>query len=143
MKLIKRYFNLRFLSKEAKFENPSIGPLLSPHIQRPLINQICADFNNKTNHLKSGLEVYLTLIVYKDNSFMYVLKGIKPTFLLNLINTKTYEYLFLIYYFNFFIIKNLNNTLKESNSNVDKICKLNFKSMLNGVNINFLELKHE
>lgn len=128
MKSIKRYFNLRFFSKEAKFENPNIGPLLSPHMQRPLINTICSDFNSKTNHLKSGLEIYLTLILYKDNSYMYVLKGIKPKFLLSLIEKKSYEHLFLIYYFNFFILKKLNvNTVNIL------IEKTNFKSFLHSI----------
>ena len=140
MKPIKRYFNLRFLSKEAKFENPNIGPLLSPHMQRPLINSICADFNLKTNHLKSGLEIYLTLILYKDNSYFYILKGIKPTFLLKLSVKKSYEFLFLIYYFNFFIIKKLNRNYEKLNLNNLKIEKSNFKNFLHSVLFYFKEI---
>ncbi len=131
MKLIKRKFNLRFNAKEAKFENPNIGPLLSPHIARPIINELCTNFNKNTSHLKSGLEIYLTLTVFKDNSFFYILKGVKPIFLLNLINNKTYNHLFYIYYFNFFIIKKIQ--ISQHRTYSDLFLKLNFKNLLHSI----------
>lgn len=81
MKRIKRQFNLRFNAKESKFENPNIGPLLSPYIPRSIINDLCNTFNKSTSHIKAGLEIYLSLTLFKDNSFFYIVKNVKPIFL--------------------------------------------------------------
>lgn len=131
MKRIKRQFNLRFSARESKFENPNIGPLLSPHLPRTIINDLCTSFNKSTSHIKTGLEIYLTLTLFKDNSFFYILKNVKPIFLLNLIISKTYCYLFYVYYFNFFILKKIKVNNYKINFHV--FLKLNFKNLLHGI----------
>lgn len=131
MKQIKRKFNLRFNSKEAKFENPNIGPLLSPYIPRTIINELCTSFNKNTSHIKAGLEIYLTLTLFKDNSFFYMLKGIKPIFLLNLITNKSFYYFFDVYCFNFFIIKKIKIISLKNYFNF--FFKLNFKNLLHSI----------
>lgn len=124
--ILKRYFNLRINANSAIFENQSIGPNLSPFMQKDKINQFCVEFNNVTTFYKSNeIELYVRLNLYYDNSFNFIIKGPSFPFLFKLfynidklknLNIKKDEIdLFMIYKIifikNYFINKNLNNYL--------------------------------
>ena len=91
-----RYFNLRINAQDASFENLNIGPNLSPFMKRDKINQFCIEFNNTTSiYLYKDIPLYLTLYLYTDNSFFFIIKGPSVAFLLKMI----FDYLMHVQYF--------------------------------------------
>jgi ribosomal protein L11 len=81
-----RYFNLRINAQEATFENLNIGPNLSPFMKRDKINLFCSEFNNMSSlYLYKDIPLYITLYLYTDHSFFFIIKGPSIAFLLKMV----------------------------------------------------------
>lgn len=71
-KSIKRYFNLRIEANSAAFEHPSIGPNLSPFIDKLKITQFCNEFNNLTKiYFSTEIKIFVKLFLRHDKSFFF------------------------------------------------------------------------
>lgn len=75
IKKIKNLFKLEVLCGGAKFEDPGIGPNLSPYMVRDKINLFCAEVNQLTNTYNNELRIGVKLFLYMDNSFFFCVKG--------------------------------------------------------------------
>jgi len=84
-KKLKRFFNLFIQSSLAAFEDPAIGPNLSPYMARDKIKIFCEELNNKSNILKSGLKILVRLYLFEDKSFFFLIKGVPFSLLLKLL----------------------------------------------------------
>lgn len=84
-KKIKRFFNLFIKSSEAAFEDPFIGPNLSPYMSRDKIKLFCDEVNKKSNCLKTGIKLLVRLYLFDDKSFFFIIKGIPFALLLKLL----------------------------------------------------------
>jgi ribosomal protein L11 len=73
--IIKRFFKLRISSKNAAFEDPTIGPILSPFLTRDKITLFCNDFNNYSKIYLSEIKLSVIFFLNIDNSFFYIIKG--------------------------------------------------------------------
>lgn len=83
--IIKRFFKLRISSKGAVFEDPTIGPILSPFLTRDKITNFCNDFNNFSKVYLSDIKLSVIFFLNIDNSFFYIIKGPRFSELLKLI----------------------------------------------------------
>nr|YP_009308423.1 ribosomal protein large subunit 11 [Paramoeba pemaquidensis]AOS85561.1 ribosomal protein large subunit 11 [Paramoeba pemaquidensis] len=90
-KRIKRFFNLFVQSSSAAFEDPSIGPNLSPYMARDKIKLFCEELNKKCNMLKSGLKLLVRLYLFDDKSFFFIIKGLPFSLLLKLLLNLKYN----------------------------------------------------
>ena len=84
-KRVKRFFNLFVQSSLAAFEDPTIGPNLSPYMARDKIKLFCEELNKKSNMLKSGLKILVRLYLFDDKSFFFTIKGVPFSLLLKLL----------------------------------------------------------
>ena len=84
-KRVKRFFNLFVQSSQAAFEDPFIGPNLSPYMARDKIKLFCEELNSKCNSLKPGLKILVRLYLFDDKSFFFVIKGVPFSLLLKLL----------------------------------------------------------
>ena len=84
-KRVKRFFNLFVQSSQAAFEDPFIGPNLSPYMARDKIKLFCEELNSKCNALKPGLKILVRLYLFDDKSFFFVIKGVPFSLLLKLL----------------------------------------------------------
>lgn len=84
-KKVKRFFNLFVQSSQASFEDPFIGPNLSPYMARDKIKLFCEELNIKSGILKSGLKILVRLYLFSDKSFFFIIKGIPFSLLLKLL----------------------------------------------------------
>ena len=84
-KRVKRFFNLFVQSSQAAFEDPSIGPNLSPYMARDKIKLFCEELNSKCNALKPGLKILVRLYLFDDKSFFFFIKGVPFSLLLKLL----------------------------------------------------------
>ena len=84
-KKVKRFFNLFVQSSLAAFEDPAIGPNLSPYMARDKIKLFCEELNSKSTILKSGLKILVRLYLFEDKSFFFVIKGVPFSLLLKLL----------------------------------------------------------
>ena len=84
-KKIKRFFNLFIKSSQAAFEDPFIGPNLSPYMGRDKIKLFCDEINNKSKSIKSGIKLLVRLYLFEDKSFFFIIKGIPFALLLKLL----------------------------------------------------------
>ena len=81
-----RFFNLRINAEEAIFENLSIGPNLSPFMNKDKITQFCNEFNHLTNiFISKDIPIFVKLYLYTDNSFFFIIKGPSFSFLLKIL----------------------------------------------------------
>lgn len=85
VKKLKNLFKLEISCKSAKFEEPSIGPTLSPYMVREKINLFCNEFNNLTQYYNQELRISVKLFLYIDNSFFFIIKGPNFSTLLKLL----------------------------------------------------------
>ena len=84
-KKIKRFFNLFIKSSQAAFEDPFIGPNLSPYMNRDKIKLFCEEVNQKSSILKPGLKLLVRLYLFDDKSFFFIIKGVPFSLLLKLL----------------------------------------------------------
>jgi len=84
-KRVKRFFNLFVQSSQAAFEDPFIGPNLSPYMARDKIKLFCEELNSKCNALKPGLKILVRLYLFDDKSFFFIIKGVPFSLLLKLL----------------------------------------------------------
>ena len=84
-KRLKRFFNLFVQSSQAAFEDPFIGPNLSPYMPRDKIKLFCEELNSKCSALKSGLKILVRLYLFDDKSFFFIIKGVPFSLLLKLL----------------------------------------------------------
>ena len=84
-KKVKRFFNLFIQSSQAAFEDPLIGPNLSPYMARDKIKLFCEELNSKCSSLKSGLKILVRLYLFDDKTFFFVIKGVPFSALLKLL----------------------------------------------------------
>jgi ribosomal protein L11 len=141
--ILKRYFNLRINSGSASFETQSIGPNLSPYMNRDKINQFCLEFNNFTVSYYSSneIELFIRLNLYIDNSYNFIIKGPSFPFLIklfynikkisdlkNMYNINLFILYKLIFIKNYFINKNINKFL------LNFFLRLQFKSLYYSLN---------
>jgi len=84
-KKVKRFFNLFIKSSEAAFEDPFIGPNLSPYMSRDKIKLFCEEVNKKSTLIKSGIKLLIRLYLFDDKSFFFTIKGIPFALLLKLL----------------------------------------------------------
>lgn len=84
-KKVKRFFNLFIQSSQAAFEDPLIGPNLSPYMARDKIKLFCEELNSKCSNLKSGLKVLVRLYLFDDKTFFFIIKGVSFSSLLKLL----------------------------------------------------------
>lgn len=82
---IKRSFKLRINSGCASFEDPTIGPILSPFLLRDKIVLFCNDFNNISKIYLNDLKLSVIFFLNSDNSFFFIIKGPRFSELLKLI----------------------------------------------------------
>ncbi len=123
-KKIKRFFNLFIKSSEAAFEDPFIGPNLSPYMSRDKIKLFCDEVNKKSNCLKTGIKLLVRLYLFDDKSFFFIIKGIPFALLLKLLlNIKFNKFnistkrVSIFDAYNMIYLKNIfNNTLLPYNS---------------------------
>jgi len=71
-KKIKRFFNITMNSCTSRFEDPGIGPILSPFMNKEKVNSFCSEFNNQSKIYKSGLPIRVRLCLFIDNSFFFI-----------------------------------------------------------------------
>lgn len=83
--LIKRFFKLRINACNATFEDPTIGPILSPFLTRDKIIIFCNDFNNFSKIYLNDIKLSVIFFLNIDNSFFYIIKGPRFSELLKLI----------------------------------------------------------
>jgi ribosomal protein L11 len=83
--IIKRFFKLRISAKNAVFEDPTIGPILSPFLTRDKILLFCNDFNNFSKNYINDIKLSIIFFLNIDNSFFYIVKGPRFSELLKLI----------------------------------------------------------
>jgi len=84
-KRVKRFFNLFVQSSQAAFEDPFIGPNLSPYMARDKIKLFCEELNSKCGALKPGLKILVRLYLFDDKSFFFIIKGVPFSLLLKLL----------------------------------------------------------
>lgn len=84
-KKLKRFFNLFVKSSEAAFEDPFIGPNLSPYMSRDKIKMFCDEVNKQSSLIKSGIKLLVRLYLFDDKSFFFIIKGIPFALLLKLL----------------------------------------------------------
>nr|QFQ52410.1 hypothetical protein [Paramoeba aparasomata] len=84
-KKLKRFFNLFVKSSQAVFEDPFIGPNLSPYMSRDKIKLFCEELNSKALLIKSGLKLLVKLYLFDDKSFFFIIKGVPFSLLLKLL----------------------------------------------------------
>jgi ribosomal protein L11 len=144
-KKVKRFFNLTLNACSSRFEDSGIGPILSPFINKEKVNSFCSDFNNQSKNYKSGLSLRVQLCLFTDNSFFFLIKGVKFSSLLKLaLNVERFNYnkineIGIIDFFFLGILKN--NFFLEKKKLYDKFF---FLSLINSLNaLNFLVLKNE
>jgi ribosomal protein L11 len=83
--IIKRFFKLRINAGNALFEDPTIGPILSPFLTRDKITIFCNDFNNFSKIYLNDIKLSVIFFLNIDNSFFYIIKGPRFSELLKLI----------------------------------------------------------
>jgi ribosomal protein L11 len=83
--IIKRFFKLRVNAGNAAFEDPTIGPILSPFLTRDKITLFCNDFNNFSKIYLNDIKLSVIFFLNLDNSFFYIIKGPRFSELLKLI----------------------------------------------------------
>lgn len=88
---IKRFFNLFITSSKAAFEDPFIGPNLSPYMAKDKIKVFCEAVNLQSSIIAVGLKILVRLYLYEDKSFFFVIKGIPIALLLKLLLTLTFK----------------------------------------------------
>jgi ribosomal protein L11 len=144
-KKVKRFFNLTLNACSSRFEDSGIGPILSPFINKEKVNSFCSDFNNQSKNYKSGLSLRVQLCLFTDNSFFFLINGVKFSSLLKLaLNVERFNYnkineIGIIDFFFLGILKN--NFFLEKKKLYDKFF---FLSLINSLNaLNFLVLKNE
>lgn len=144
-KKVKRFFNLTLNACSSRFEDSGIGPILSPFMNKEKVNSFCSDFNNQSKNYKSGLSLRVQLCLFTDNSFFFLIKGVKFSSLLKLaLNVERFNYnkineIGIIDFFFLGILKN--NFFLEKKKLYDKFF---FLSLINSLNaLNFLVLKNE
>lgn len=70
-KKVTGYINLQIKAKQAN-PSPPIGPALG---QRGVnIMEFCKAFNAQTDHMEAGMPIPVTITVYEDRSFTFVMK---------------------------------------------------------------------
>lgn len=144
-KKIKRFFNLTLNSCISRFEDPGIGPILSPFMNKEKVNSFCNEFNNQSKIYKSGLPVRVQLCLFVDNSFFFFIKGVNFSSLLKLVlNVERFNYnnrneINLFDFFFLCILKN--NFLLHKKKLYNKFF---FFSLINSLNsMKFLIVKNE
>lgn len=136
MKLL-RSFNIRVNANKIKFENPNIGPVLSPYLQRDIILQICNTLEPYLQGLNSDLLISVQINVFQDKSYNCIVKGPKLFHILQLLKQEKKIYfltdLYMIYYYKFYKF----NFIKNSKKNLYLFCKESFQSFLKEHNNNY------
>lgn len=144
-KKIKRFFNLTLNACVSRFEDPGIGPILSPFMNKEKVNSFCTEFNNQSKIYKSGLPLRVQLCLFVDNSFFFNIKGASFSSLLKLaLNVDRFNYtkrneICILDFFCVCILKN--NFILQKKKLYDKIF---FFSLINSLNsMKNLILKNE
>ena len=148
-KKIKRFFNLFIKSSEAAFEDPFIGPNLSPYMSRDKIKLFCDEVNKKSNCLKTGIKLLVRLYLFDDKSFFFIIKGIPFALLLKLLlNIKFNKFnistkrISIFDAYNMIYLKNIfNNTLLPYNSILLKYQLIN--NLYSIKNLSLVKYKNE
>jgi len=115
--IIKRFFKLRISAGNATFDDPTIGPILSPFLLKDKITIFCNDFNIFSKIYLNNIKLSVIFFLNIDNSFFFIIKGprfsellklilnIKSLLLLSVENfiylTELYDLIFFKYFFFF------------------------------------------
>ena len=79
IKKVTRIVTLRVPAQAAKL-TPPVGPILGQF--RLKVKDFCDDFNNQTKNILYGLPLNISLYIYKDKSFDYIIKPPSTMFLI-------------------------------------------------------------
>lgn len=111
---VTRILNLTIPSQGATF-GPPVGPILGQF--RLKIKSFCDDFNKESKSFPKNLPLNITIYVYKDLSFNYIIKTPSIMFLLqNSLNSNTKNKLDYIDIYKIILIKKLDLTYIKNKS---------------------------